>query len=73
MVKKLKNVRDLRNQLLENIESMMADNLVLRKAKEVANSAGKVLSSAKLQMESNKMIGQAQRRIAFLDIEEEKG
>jgi len=50
---KIKNVEDLRNDLLEVYEGLRDGQLGLREAKGRSSTAGKILSSAKLQLEYN--------------------
>ena len=67
---KLKNIKDLRDDLLSNYNQTKAGEMGVPMAKELANTAGKVLSSIKLELEYNKYMG-INRKIEFLNFEEE--
>lgn len=67
---KTTNVVELRNDLLKVYDQMRNGKLGLDEAKQSANVAGKIMSTAKTQMEYNKMI-QSKSRIPFLDVIEE--
>ena len=61
----MKNVKTLRDDLLETFDKLHDGKIGLGQAKELANVAGKVLSSAKLQLEYNKY-SQSKSKIDFL-------
>lgn len=63
---KTKNVVQLRDALLETFDGLRAGTIGNSEAKQVANVAGKVLSSAKNEMEYNKMV-QSKSKIAFFE------
>jgi hypothetical protein len=63
------NVLDLRNDLIEVYNNLRTGKLGQDEAKQAANVAGKIMSTAKAQMEYNKMC-QSKRKINFLDVEE---
>ncbi|MCK5600301.1 hypothetical protein KAR91_00350 [Candidatus Pacearchaeota archaeon] len=65
----MENIKDLRNDLIDVYEQLRNGKIGLREAKERANLAGKVLSSAKLQMEYN-VYTKSSKRIKFLDSDE---
>lgn len=44
-------ITDLRNKLLDVFDSLRANAIPLPKAKEMANVAGKIINSAKVQIE----------------------
>ena len=67
---KLKNIKDLRDDLLSNYNQTKSGEMGVPMAKELANTAGKVLSSIKLELEYNKYMG-INRKIEFLNFEEE--
>ena len=64
---KTKNVVELRNELLNVFDELRSGDLGTSEAKQAANVAGKIISSAKIQMEYNKMV-QSKSRIPFLDV-----
>ena len=63
----MKNIVELRNDLLKVYTEMRGGNLGLDEAKQASNVAGKIMSSAKVQMEYNKMV-QSKSRIPFLEV-----
>ena len=63
------NVLQLRNDLISLYADMREGKIGLDEAKHAANVAGKIMSTAKTQLEYNRMI-QAKRKILFLDVEE---
>lgn len=48
-----KTMTDLRNRLLDVFDAMRSDAVPLAKAKEYANVAGKIINSAKAQIENS--------------------
>lgn len=67
MSKKITNVVELRDSLLDVYNKIQDGKIGLREAKEHANIAGKILSSAKLQLEYNAYM-KTQSVIAFLNV-----
>lgn len=63
------NVLNLRNDLIEVYQQLRAGKIGMSEAKEAANVSGKIISTAKLQLEYNKTI-QSKRKIKFLDVDE---
>ena len=63
------NVKDLRDDLVKVYQDLRAGKLGTNEAKQAANVSGKILSTAKAQMEYNKMV-QSKSRIKFLEVEE---
>ena len=53
----VENITDLRNDLMKVYNSVRMKEIGISEAKEAANVAGKIISSAKTQMESNKYVG----------------
>ena len=51
------NVTELRENLISVYEQLRKKEIGVSEAKELANITGKVISSAKAQMEYNKMVG----------------
>ena len=64
---KTTNVEELRNDLLKVYDQLRTGKLGINEAKQAANISGKVLSSAKSQMEYNKLI-QSKERIPFFEV-----
>ena len=62
------NVKDLREDLVKVYQDLRAGKLGTTEAKQSANVAGKILSTAKAQMEYNKMV-QSKERIKFMECE----
>jgi hypothetical protein len=67
MTKKIVNIQDLRDSLLEVYDKIRTGKIGIREAKENANVAGKIISTAKLQLEYNAYM-KTQSRISFLEI-----
>ena len=59
------NVTKLRKELTKTFESLKNKEIGISEAKEVANVAGKIISSAKTQLEYNKWSG-SKDEIEFL-------
>jgi hypothetical protein len=66
--KKIENIEDLRNSMLDVYEKIRSAEIGVREAKEYANVAGKIIASAKLQLEYNAYM-KTQAKIKFLDVE----
>lgn len=62
------NIFELRESLIETYRSLKEGTIGIQEAKSQANLAGKIISSAKTQMEYNIYI-QSKNRIDFLDSE----
>lgn len=60
-----KNITELRNDLLESFEQVKKDPRRLAQAGELANTAGKIIASAKMQLEYSIMLGE-EPNIPFL-------
>jgi hypothetical protein len=65
-MKAIKNVVELRNDLLSVYTDLRSGKLGTDEAKQAANVSGKILSTAKVQLEYNKMV-QSKERIPFLE------
>lgn len=63
----MKNVTDLRNDLLDVYEQTKAGSLDKAIAAELANNAGKIIKTAALELEYNRFTKQADKRIPFLE------
>ena len=47
----MKNITELRNDLLHVYEKLRSGKMEIKEAKEINNTAGKIISSAKVQIE----------------------
>lgn len=65
----MKNIKELRDSLADNYEKMKADEMELKLGKELANTAGKLINTIKVELEYNQMVG-VKKKIPFLDSEE---
>lgn len=66
------NIKDLRDSLLESFDQLKAGKLKTKEAKELTNMSGKIILSAKVELDYNKFM-KLERKIDFLDVEEESG
>lgn len=64
---KITNVTELRDDLLRIYDDLREGNIGLREAKESNNTAGKILNSAKLELEYNIYI-KSKSKISFLEL-----
>jgi hypothetical protein len=64
------NIKDLRDSLLESLEQLKTGKLKVKDAKEITNISGKIILSAKVELDYNKFL-KLERKIDFLDVEEE--
>jgi len=62
----MKNIVELRENLADNYEKMKANEMELKLGKELANTAGKLINTIKVELEYNQVIGE-KNRIPFLD------
>lgn len=60
------NVKQLREQMIEVFENVKADKIDLKKAKELTNAAGKILSTVKTQLMYNQQMDRKEK-IDFLE------
>lgn len=65
----MENVKQLRDDLLATYEKLRDGEIGLNEAKQLSNVAGKILSSAKVQLEYNKHTS-SKAQIKFLQVEE---
>lgn len=65
--KKIKNIKDLTEDLVLNYEKLGKKLITEKHAKEVSNMAGKIISSVKVNLEYNLHM-KIKRKILFLDI-----
>ena len=62
----MKNIKDLRVSLLSNYEQMTKKKMTLATGKELANTAGKIINSCKVEMNYNHLMG-IKKKIEFLE------
>jgi hypothetical protein len=62
----MRNITDLRNSLVDNYEKMKTKQMELKDGKELANTAGKILSSINIELKYNDMLG-LKSKIDFLE------
>lgn len=67
-MKKIDNIQKLRDDLSENYMKTKSGHMAIPLCKELSNSAGKIISSAKVQMDYNKMTGKKDAKIPFLEV-----
>ena len=51
----MQNIKELRESLAENYELMKADKMSLKLGKELANTAGKLIGTLKVELEYSKL------------------
>jgi hypothetical protein len=61
----MQNIEELRVSLLDNYEQMKTKKMDLKMGKELANTAGKIINSLKVELDYNSMIGE-KKKIKFL-------
>lgn len=61
------NNTSLRNDMLDVYNQLREGNIGLRQAREVANMSGKIISSAKAQLEYNQVVGKPDSSIPFFE------
>ncbi len=69
-MRKITNIHDLRLDMIEMYEKLRTGQIGLREMKEISNTAGKIMSSAKLQLEYNNYL-KATQKIPFLDVNDD--
>lgn len=62
------NIKELREMLSENFELLKADKLERNKAKEMSNTAGKIISTVTTELKYQSHLGQ-KKIIDFLEYE----
>jgi hypothetical protein len=65
----MQNIKDLRNSLLDNYEKIKSKEMDLKDGKELANTAGKILNSLKIELEYNTLVGN-KNKIDFLEVKQ---
>ena len=63
----MKNVTDLRNDLLDVYEKTKAGTIDVKIASELANNAGKIIKTAALELAYNQFTKQSSKKIKFLE------
>ena len=66
---KIKNVKDLRDHLVNTLEELKKGKIGLRDARTTATVSGKIIKSAELQMEYNAYSG-SKKKVQFLESDE---
>ena len=61
----MQNITDLRKSLADNYTKMKANKMNLNLGKELANTAGKMINSLKVELEYNSLMG-IKEEIEFL-------
>lgn len=62
----MRNITELRQSLADNYEKMKANEMELKMGKELANTAGKIIGSLKVELEHNQLMG-IKKDISFLE------
>jgi hypothetical protein len=62
----MQNITELRTSLAENYDLMKAKKMDIKLGKELANTAGKIINSLKVELEYNSMLG-FKNKIEFLN------
>ena len=60
------NISELRNELAKSIQELRAGSLEVKVATEITNAAGKMINSAKVEIEYNKQL-KKDKVIPFLE------
>lgn len=62
------NIKQLRESLADNYEKIKSKKMPINMGKELANTAGKMINSCKVELEYNQLMGE-KRKIDFLNID----
>jgi len=62
----MQNITELRSSLADNYTRMKAGKMNLALGKELANTAGKLINTLKVELEYNQLLG-IKTKIPFLD------
>ncbi len=65
----MKNITELRKKLAKNFEAMESKTMTLKTGKELANMAGKIINSCKVELEYNAYMD-IKTKIPFLEYAE---
>ena len=63
---KVDNVKDLRDDMIKVFEELRSGKIGIGEAKAISNVSGKIMSTAKTQLEYNKFAGRNNSKINFL-------
>lgn len=63
----MQNIKQLRESLVNNYSEMKEGKMGLKTGKELANTAGKIINSLKVELEYNSLMGN-KKKIDFLDV-----
>lgn len=63
----MQNVQQLRDEMILTYQKLKAGEMGIREAKEYANVCGKIMSSAKLELEYNVYV-KSGNKIPFLEV-----
>lgn len=66
----MKNIKDLRDDLIKNYKALKKGKMSIRTARELSNIAGKIIASSTVQLDYNKTVGNNNRPIKFLKSDE---
>jgi len=64
----MQNIKELRNSLSQNYELMVEGKMELKVGKQLANTAGKMIGTLKIELEYAQMRG-SKKKIDFLEYE----
>lgn len=64
----MQNITELRQSLADNYEDLKNNKIELKLAKELANTAGKIINSLKVELEYNTYLG-VKNEIKFLNVD----
>lgn len=67
----MQNIEELRKSLADNYELMKSKKMDIKTGKELANTAGKIINSLKVELEYNNMLG-VKKKVDFLDVPSDK-
>lgn len=65
----MKNIKDLREELIDLFDLLKEGKIKTRDAKEIINCSGKIILSAKTELDYNKYIGK-KVQIDFLEVDD---
>jgi hypothetical protein len=71
-MKKIENIRDLRDDLIQLYENLKDKKIGLKEVKELTNTAGKIMNSAKLELEYRSFVGNKEEILFLKTYEENK-
>jgi hypothetical protein len=65
----MQNIEELRSSLIENYEKLKAREIEIKPAKELANIAGKIINTLRVQLDYNTLTGNTEK-IPFLEVKQ---